>query len=253
MKTAGLCLFLSLFVGFSSQAQMRYWTDVDGNRFEAAYEKEMFDVFYFKTRTGKTVKLPFEKISQIDIDHLKNTLPPKMEIEFLKKGERKKRDPGVPANDVIEIVTGRVTLKKTGALPYDGVLTAEAYLIAKEVNQNVEAYRLFGRKVEKFSFSAENENTHRFEFSAEARKFEIGGTDEGSVPWGCEYHGYVVFVFDAKKNIVAFSSDLPWMKEETAIELRKYRINTFFDEQCKKIPVPRAIWISDNAKWQALF
>jgi len=250
MKTVLVCLFFVLF-GASLQAEMRYWRNVDGMRFEGEFSKELFDVYYFRTPGGKEIKIPADKLDPVDVDYLRITVPPRIEVVFLKSALFKKRSIVTSPDDVIEIITGKVTIKKISQLPYDGMMIAEVFLLGREVNREVNekpVYRLLGKKTERFVFGDEKNPEHMFSLTSEVRKYV-----REDLPWGAEYFGHVVVVMDEKRNILWFESRLQDLKQENLADLRKIPVNSFLNGLGQRVPVPRPINRDDQSRWMALF
>lgn len=253
MKTVWAGLFF-LLISVSLQAEMRYWRNVDGKRFEGEFSQELFDVYYIRTPGGAEIKIPIDKLDPVDAEFLKVSVPPKVEVKFLKSGMVKKRHDSVEPDDVIEIVTGKATIKKISKLAYVGTLTAEVFMIAKERNREVnknDVYRLITKKRESFTFSEEKNAKYEITLTGEARSFVRDDLNDAF--WGCEYFGYVVLVTDAKNNVVAIDSKLRDFNAENVADLRKVPVNSFFNERGQRVPVPRPKDSRDLSLWMAYF
>ncbi len=262
MKTVRVCLFFVL-ICFSLQAEMRYWRNVDGTRFEGEFSQELFDVYYIRTKGGADIKLPVDKLDPVDAEFLKAWAPPRIEIDFRKKGDRKVRYSGnnvVPPSDSIEIVTGTVTIKKLSKLPYSGTLTVEAFLIGKELlkgrigfENSDDIYRVFAKKTDQFTFGEERNSQFVLTLTGEAPKF-VRDDQLDSQMMGFEFFGYVVLVTDAKKNVIAFDSGrLKALKVENMPDLRKVPLNSFCNERGQRVPVPRPRDAQDMGGFWARF
>ncbi|MBM4152328.1 MAG: hypothetical protein FJ220_02245 [Kiritimatiellaceae bacterium] len=249
MKTIGLCLVLML-IGVTAQA--RWWTDANGERFEAEFVKELFGTVYFKTPQGKEVRMGLDKMQPEDLDYLRLNEAPEMVIDVARKTTLKERHKVVPPDDIIDIVTLSVGVEKKGEYQFDGIIKAEVFAIGKEVSADYpDVYRLVGKKQESFSFTNEVKNVfkHTVEVTVEVRRYK----DEDGQPWGTKYEGYLVVLSDARGRQVGFLSDMNWAKPESLAALRTLKVSNFMDQKFQKLPVPRPTSLQDRSEWQAQF
>ncbi len=136
--------------------------------------------------------------------------------------------------DIINVVTAEVQVRKKSRAPFNGILRAEVYLIGKEVA--TDHYRLSGRGTSRVQFTEENQGVYTFQTSADFRVYEEYNDLEMR---GAEYAGYLAVVMDSMGNRLAAETDLSWLKDEKIDALRKFHIDSFFDENCRKRSVPR--------------
>jgi hypothetical protein len=108
-------------------------------------------------------------------------------------------------------------------------------LIGKEVA--TDHYRLSGKGTAQVQFTEANQRKYTFETSADFRVYEEYNNLETR---GAEYAGYLVIIIDPMGNKLATETDLPWLVGNEKIDaLRKFYVDSFFDENCRKRSVPR--------------
>ncbi|MDD3276410.1 MAG: hypothetical protein PHP93_05105, partial [Kiritimatiellales bacterium] len=119
--------------------------------------------------------------------------------------------------------------------PYDAELTAEVYLIGKEVA--TDDYSLFGKGTSSVQFTEENKGIFEFSTSADIRRYEEYSGGEAR---GATYAGYLVAVFDPQGSRIGVKTNLSWLDDEKKIDaLCALRVGNFFDANCRKQSVPR--------------
>lgn len=241
MKIVWFCTVLVLTVTFA-QAEMRMWTDSNGKQFRAEFVQELFETIFLKTPEGKQRTLDVSKLSPQDLTYVRTMIPPEITISFAKQTVRKERSIYARPDDNIEIVTGVFTIKKERYPPYKGTLVAEVFMIGREI-ATPDVYSLLDRIREVFTLTRENDDQHVFGVPVEVRRYpEYNNQTRGN-----EFSGYVIIVEDKSGKKVAQVSNLNWMTDDKIAALREFRSRTFFDQECRKEPVPRPEYYNTRA------
>jgi hypothetical protein len=234
IKALFLCLALCAGA-VPARAEMRMWTDSSGRRFKAEFIQELFESVTLKTAAGKELDIKTKDLSPDDLDYVRTRIPPAVEISFSKKTRRKERSIYARPDDTIEIVTGIFTFKKERDPPYWGTLTADVFMIGREV-ATPDVYVLLGKKRENFTLTREDEETHVLEVPVEARRYPEYNNVQTR---GAEFVGYAVMISDQSGNRIARLSNLDWMTGDKIEALGAFRVHGFFDQDAQKAPVPR--------------
>jgi hypothetical protein len=145
-------------------------------------------------------------------------------------------------DDRVVIVTIDVEIEQTSRALFLGELTAEAYLISREVA--TDDRRLLVKEVHPVRFTEEND-LDGFSLSAEVRHYLEYNKDFR----GAKYEGYVVLVFDPQGRQIAWNTNLDWLEEENLSRLRELKPEWFFNKKCKKVRVPRPDYYIERGDW----
>jgi len=237
LLTLGLIATLS---GASLFAEMRTWRTQDGRRFEAEYSREIFGTVYFKDAGRNQISIDLENLSETDINHLRTTVPPEMDLKFSKRTLPKERSIYRSQDDNITLVTGIVEVKKTSRLPFDGTLRAELYMVGKEVA--TDHLVLLGKESSRVKFTEENRGRYEFRSTVEERTYR----EYNNQMRGADYEGHLLLVIGPQGNIMESETDLSWLDENEYEKLRALPVRTFFNESVKKRPVPRPKYYTDG-------
>ena len=239
-------LLICVALAFSSligpvAAEMRVWEDTSGRSVKATFVRELFGSVELRRPDGSLYSIPLEDLSAQDTKYLRTRIPPEIDIEIRTKKQPKERNENSTRaeyeqfSDIIDVVTASVQIRQKSSAVFSGVLRAEFYFIGKEVA--TDHYRLSGKGTSNVQFNEENEGEYSFQVSADFRVYEEYNNLETR---GAEYAGYLLVVLDPVGNRLAVQTDLSWLNEEDRIEaLRKFHVDSFFDENCRKRSVPR--------------
>jgi len=231
-----ICFALTaVFFCGSVSAEMRIWEDKSGISVQAEFVRELFGSVELKKPDGSRYSIPLENLSTQDMKYLRSRMPPEIELDVRTQKRGKVRNKEfVQESDVINVVTATVEIRQKSSAAYSGTLRAEVYLIGKEVA--TDDYRLSGKGTSQVQLTEANKRTFTFETSADFRVYEEYNKLETR---GAEYDGYLVVVFDSLGNKLATKTDLSWLEEGEIDALRKFNIDSFFGENCRKRSVPR--------------
>ena len=231
-------IYLS-WVLLCGSASARMWTDRDGTLIEGDYVRMGTSQVVVRDRAGKARNVPLKRLSSLDIEYLTSVFVPDLTVVF-SKSSRKKWQSSLSSGDKIDIVTGRVKIQVKQKIPND-TLRAEAYLIGAEVA--TPDFRIMSKVSSPLKFTAENDFTASLQLEMESREYE----EYNKTTRGTLYDGYLVVVFDQKNNRIDFKTNISWLDEETIPLLMKFRVNAFFNDDCKSRSVPRPEYTVDRA------
>ena len=226
---------VAMFLCGSAFAEMRVWEDTSGIPVTAEFVREIFDTIELRRPDGSLYSIPLENLSPLDTQYLRTRIPPEVNLSVrTQKRSKVRNEDFVRTGDIINVVTADVEVQKKSRAPFHGVLRAEIYLIGKEVA--TDHYRLSGKETRRVQFTEDNQKVCTFQTSADFRVYEEYNELEIR---GAEYAGYLVIIMDSEGTRLAVESDLSWLDDEKIEALRKLRVNSFFDETCRKRSVPR--------------
>ena len=235
---------IGVLFSFSVLAEMRIWEDKSGKRFSAEFVREISGRITLKMPDNRPLFIKVEDLSASDLQYIRTTILPEIQIEVRKKKKAKERNTEfVGSSDFVNVVTLDVTVKKKTRTLYEGRLNAEVYLVGKEVA--TDDYVLFGKKTFPVRFTEENRGACEFSTSADVRHF----LDYNDQYRGATYEGYLVVVLDSQKKRLDAKTNLSWLEDENIEALRALRVDSFFRENCKKRSVPRPAYYQDRANW----
>jgi hypothetical protein len=225
----------AFFIGAQAHAEMRVWEDKAGLQVKADFVREIFGLVELRRPDGSIHTISLKDLSPEDMQYVRTRVPPEVSIDVQKKERPKVRnDKFVQGGDVINVITLEISLHKESSAPYDGVLSAEVYLVGKEVA--TDDYRMLGKRLSRVEFTEENEGIFTFSVSADERVYE---EYNGLETRGAEYDGYLVVVADANGQRQTFKTNLSWLEDENVDKLRRFYVGSFFDENCRRRSVPR--------------
>ena len=121
--------------------------------------------------------------------------PLKVDIDVSAKRSTKQIGAGNSGEAKVENVQCRVKIRKAGGQPYEGQLTAELYVIGRQIQTGY--YGIIDVVKENFTFTKENDNT--FEFKS--KMYAIGKTS-GNINVGGKYETYLLVVVDQDGKII---------------------------------------------------
>ena len=149
------------------------------------------------------------------------TFPLRVDIDVSARTTRKQVGAGSAGEAKVEQVQCRVKVRKSGGQPYTDQLTAELYVIGRQVHTG--HYGIIDVDKRDFTFTKENENT--FEFTS--KMYALGQTS-GNINVGGKYETYLLVVADKDGKIVDTRSGRH-IKERGIAFIRELGPMTLFD------------------------
>ncbi len=123
------------------------------------------------------------------------TFPLRVDIDVSAKRSTKQIGAGTSGEAKVENVQCRVKIRKSGGQPYEEQLTAELYVIGRQIHTGY--YGIIDVVKEDFTFTKENDNA--FEFKSQM--YAIGRTS-GNINVGGTYETYLLVVIDKSGKII---------------------------------------------------
>ncbi len=221
-------------------AEMRTWILTDGRTFDAELSGGISfdgDVKLIDA-AGNEFKVPGDQLSPDDRNYVEITRVPKLDIDMLKSlkqihfsskvAERlnEVREPEIRASFGVRV-------KQVGTGSYDHELTAEIFVIGKQVF--ADRYILLARETVPFMLT--KENGRRFEYESNEviplRDYSIADVARR----GRKYHGYIVLITDELGRLVMHAESSNWLIDHVE-NLKKLRVGNYFDQQCvRRYPI----------------
>lgn len=148
--------------------------------------------------------------------------PLRVDIDVSAKTTKENLGAGMDGEAKLEKVQVRVKVRKASGQPWEEPVTAELYVIGKQVQTG--NYGIIDVQKGQFTFSKENDNT--FEYISPM--YTLGKTS-GNIKAGGEYETYLVVIVDHEGNIVDTRSGRV-IKEKGIEFIRKLGPKTMFDK-----------------------
>ena len=149
------------------------------------------------------------------------TFPLRVDIDVSVKRDSNNIGSGSSGSAKVEMVKCRVKVRKAGGQAYTKPLTAELYVIGRQIHTGY--YGVIDVVKKEFTFSKENDNT--FEFITRAYPF---GKTTGNVDVGGKFETYLLVIVDDQGKIVDTRSGRV-IREKGIDFIRKLGANTLFD------------------------
>jgi len=249
-SATGILVLLSLTVSLVT-AEMRVWEDTGGKQVKARYDRELFGSVELRRPDGSLYSIPLEKLSPQDLRYLRTRIPPEINVEVRTQKREKERNGNATRaefeqfSDEIETVTASVLIRQKSSAAFDGTLRAEIYFVGQEV-ATPDIYRLSGKSTAQVRFTEENLRKFSFASSADFRIYDEYNKDTR----GADYVGYLLVVLDPVGKTLTTRTNVSWLDDEAKIDaLRKFYVDAFFDENCRKRSVPRPSYYDARAEF----
>lgn len=153
--------------------------------------------------------------------------PLRVSIDVSAKSERQSIGAGADGEAKIERVRVRVKVRKTSSQPWEDPVTAELYVIGKQIHTGY--YGIMDVQKGEFTFSRENDNT--FEYVSPT--YSMGRTS-GNINVGATYETYLVVISDHTGKIVDTRSGRS-IRDEGIAFIRELGPETLFDRDGRVI------------------
>lgn len=214
-----LIIVLISGMSFSAVAEFRIWRDQKGNSIEAELLTINATQVTIRDRNGKVLKFSTRKLCEEDQKYLKTAFPPKMEIEFKKKQDR--RQNGYRAH---VSTTGEITITKKEQRAYDKSLKVVFMIICE--SQRMNDYAILDRVEATFDFKNSRE------FTLQGNRFSMY-EDKYDNSVGFKYEGYLAVLMDDQGKVLQVKSSRKDFEEKYAL-LLKFENKTRFSKDYRK-------------------
>ncbi|RKX45405.1 MAG: hypothetical protein DRP64_04790 [Verrucomicrobia bacterium] len=148
--------------------------------------------------------------------------PLRVDIDVSTRRHRKNIGAGDSGEVKVEQVQVRVKIRKSGGQPYEEKLTAELYVIGKQIHTDY--YGIVDVVKKDFNFTKENDNTVEFL----TRTYALPQTS-GNIDVGGEYETYLLVVVDKEGKIIDTRSGRN-IRDKGIDLIRELGPKTLFDE-----------------------
>lgn len=221
MKTLATSLILTAFLAASTLAEMRTWTDSFGRKIQAELVENMNGNLTLRMESGKETHVKISSLSAADQKFVLVNSPPKIDIQVSKATDRKNEGFSfVDANDSsiehdeqiqTESTQYKITLKRSGTIPYGKPIYAEFYLIGY-IKEDM-AYTLLDKTVVPVDFEQEG-SKGKFVFNSDpvtVRNLQGGGHEKGT-----ELYGNLVVLVDDQNRVFNMRGSRSKIEEHAA-------------------------------------
>ena len=224
-RTALTFVTLSTLLCAAAQAELRTWTDSRGNKIEAELLENMNGEVTLLREDGREAHISISNLSANDQKYGLVNRPPKIDIQVSEVTSRKNKGFTFEAEDSdydrdVQVQTSsssyKVTLKRSGTIPYDKPIQAELYVFGYKKQED--AFVLLSKTLKKFSFGDED-TKDKFVFTSNAVTTQ---NLQGNRKAGTTYHGNMVVLVDNKGRVFKTKGSRARMQEFTAL-IRKMK------------------------------
>ena len=204
----------------SAHGEFRTWTDAYGRKIQAELVENMNGNITLLMESGKETHIKISHLSAADQKYVLKNSPPKIEIDISEKTDRENMgfsvpDPDDSDDDIdLQVQTStteyKITLKKSGTIPYDKPIHAEFYLIG--FRKETQEFVLLDKTVTLVDFNRED-SKNEFEFLSDpvTTKNLQGGAEKGT-----ELFGHLVVLVDEKNRVFALKGSRSKIEEHAA-------------------------------------
>jgi hypothetical protein len=216
------------------ESKMRAWTMTDGKVFEAEYITKMGDQVVLKDGRGRQTKIPYNQLSQEDLDYIILSMPPKFDVSIVRSSKNfvitsssyaLERDQIPPT--VLDWTFGaKARQKGAGLYPFE--LKLEYYAIGQQ-RLDADKYKILDHNSETFVPTKENKGSFDFMSDRVVQLFDFNLIDQRR---GMRLAETLVLLTDQRGEIIAYSSTANWLYDNLD-ELRKREVGDYIDKDCK--------------------
>ncbi len=240
MRRIALCAALLLLPLFAS-AETRVWKLADGVTFEAEFMALVAGKVALKNQKGKQIQISLKEFSEEDLKFIQLSMPPRLEISFSKKTNRRVYIPDLFYNNIEPTCfdyTFGARVRQTSSGSYNHELQVEFFAIGTEIHGD--RYILLDRQAQGFTPTEENNRSVEFKgkiVSLTDFIIKKGNDNQGSLRQehrGRKYSSYLVVVTDSRGKIIAHETPKKWLFENYE-NLKKIPVGKYFDKTCIRV------------------
>jgi hypothetical protein len=226
-RNLSILAILSLLLNSATYAELRTWTDSDGNKIQAELLENLNGNVTLLRENGREAHIKISQLSAADQKYVLVNSPPKIDISVNEVTSRENKgfsfdnDNSSRSDDrdyQIQTSTShyKVTLKKSGTIPYKDSIQAELYVFGYKKQED--AFVLLTKEIQKFTFG-EGETKDKYTFTSN----QVVTQDlQGNRKAGTDYFGNMVVLLDSKGRIFKVKGSRSRMQEFTAL-IRKMK------------------------------
>lgn len=219
-------------------AEMREWTSVRGEIFDAEFISVIGDKVVLRDPEGKQFKILKDRFSEEDRLFIELSNPPELNIGFSKKSEQHiwpQREKTYAAWELPRAFDFVFTakLKQTSSGSYNHELHVEFFAIGEEIDGD--NYILLDRQESTFVPGRYTDDFFKFS-GRRVRMFDYEFFQDGRR--GQKYGGYLIIVTDPRGKIIAHESPYPWLFKNVEA-LKELPVGKHFDKSCTRVFPPR--------------
>ncbi len=167
--------------------------------------------------------LCFAVLGSVVAAEAQTKFPLRVDVDVSTKRSKQTIGAGIDGEAKVENVQLIVKIRKSSGQPWDEPITAELYVIGKQLQTGY--YGIIDVKKGSGKFDKENDNSFRYE----SPMYPIGRTS-GNINVGGTYETYLVVVTDHEGNIVTTRSGRA-IKDEGIAFIRELGPKTLFDRE----------------------
>ncbi|VGO16099.1 hypothetical protein PDESU_04689 [Pontiella desulfatans] len=160
-------------------------------------------------------------LASVAVVEAQTKFPLRVDIDVSAKSSRKSIGAGMDGEAKTEQVQVRVKVRKSSSQPWDNPVSAELYVIGKQIHTGY--YGIIDVQKGEFKFSKENDNT--FEYTSPM--YTLGRTS-GNINVGGSYETYLVVISDHNGEVIDTRSGRH-IKDKGIEFIRKLGKKTLFD------------------------
>lgn len=259
-----LVVLICLGRALLASADMRVWTDQNGQPFAGEFDQSAFSKVMIRDSEGVVRSIPMNQMSAADLEYVFYHVPPKLEITVRRKDRELPKYEWSSDTFDTTLYTFTARLKKISQLEYKGSLFTEFFIVGEDrVRRSEDHFVLMQYSRLPFSFS--NENAEEPELTLrDVRFYRYDATTEvqDAVDRGKDYVGYLIIVSDMDGRMIAYKDDLPnesWMKEDISRTAGEFRgiyaagngapDSCHFDSSFRKVSPPRMPWFERSEEY----
>ncbi len=230
--------------------ELRTWTSVDGQTFEAAFKTVMGKSAVLESKRGKQKTVPLSELSESDRVYVTLQMPPEFKVSMSRTSNQQQVEttsPWLPDQVMnIQIVDNWFKFSGKPASPnltYDRPLTVEYFVFAEESGGN--NYALVDRHEEEFTPSPENKG--EFEIASGRNvELKLSSLFDGGLR-GLKYGGWLVTITDERGYVIQHKATHEFLFENLE-NLKKVPIGKHFDSSCSRT-MPTRPREQDRCPW----
>ena len=147
--------------------------------------------------------------------------PLRVDIDVRTKRDKKSIGAGSSGEAKVEQIALTIKIRKAGGQPYTKPLTAELYVIGRQIQTGY--YGIIGVVKQEFTLSADKDNTYEF-----TSPMYLVGQTSGNINVGGKYETYLIVIADENGDIIDSRSGRV-IREKGIDFIRKLGPKTLFD------------------------